>query len=378
MTPHTETRTHRHTSISASELIHEIDTHLNSIQSSVRSSEADAVVARQNAAKLRSSLNIMLGGHELRSDKKTKATTPKNRIAAMPAVALSCEKIKTSHAEDVLALTLRVQGLEAALGVEAEKNKEFEDRLKAEKQRSTELTEALNIMCTTGENLQVTEDMGNLRQELEEYKERVGAAEEDADTAVELTRMCLEEKESLEHALQRAWIEIEMLKQLQRVDHVDDTNGAVPRLLAQSHGEEVGNRKSNSVSLEIPSPELMPPPPPRIPKQQNLDREVSNGDGDDSVIGYSFVADEPDSFIQLAHTGVDSAPSSPLIQRRMWQTYPDDYGANHGPMLSPGSQCSVSANKPARSMVKNGRDILKRLKKIERGSTPVLSGPGDA
>ena len=52
------------------------------------------------------------------------------------------------------------------------------------------------------------------------------------------------------------------------------------------------------------------------------------------MIGYSFRADEPDICIKLAalaYTYIDGAPSSPLIQRRMWQTYPDDYGANHGP-----------------------------------------------
>eukprot|EP00814_Leptocylindrus_danicus_P017358 CAMPEP_0116022770 /NCGR_PEP_ID=MMETSP0321-20121206/11181_1 /TAXON_ID=163516 /ORGANISM="Leptocylindrus danicus var. danicus, Strain B650" /LENGTH=370 /DNA_ID=CAMNT_0003493897 /DNA_START=101 /DNA_END=1213 /DNA_ORIENTATION=+ len=370
--------------MAASEVIHEIDAHFNSIQSCVRNSEADAAEARQNAAKLRACLNVMLGDNGAGNATKPKAATPKSRIITMPKVALSSEKIKTSHAEDVLALTLKIQELEAELGVEKGKNEELEGRLKSEKNRSLELTEALNIMCTTGENLELTEEMGSLQHELEEYKMRVVAAEEDAETAVELTKMCLEEKEALEHALQRAWGEIEMLKQGQQ-GQVDVASIAAPTTLGQSHSEEVvESRKSSLVPLEIPSPELMPPPPPRILKQQNLDREVTGGDGDDSVIGYSFVADDPDSCMKLAHTGVDSAPSSPLIQRRMWQAYPDDYGINHGPMLSPGSQCSMSARsissstKPARSMVKNGRDILKRLKKVERVSKPILTESEEA
>ena len=113
----------------------------------------------------------------------------------------------------------------------------------------------------------------------------------------------------------------------------------------------------------IPSPVAMPPPPKRLPKIIDVDRFVT----EDSVIGHSFLVEDDVSACRMYQGGgVESGPSSPLHQRKIWT---DDIDTNEKNLMSPLSVTTQSTSRslrsrPGRAMVKNGRDILKNIKRI--------------
>lgn len=127
----------------------------------------------------------------------------------------SAERLAQSHAEDVLSLSLELERASQALKSEQVAHEESKNSLAEERLKNAQLEEQiqklLNDMETQRESNGRTVD--SLEKELEQSKQRVSAAEEDAQLALELAKGNAESREQLETWLQRALMEVQVLRE---------------------------------------------------------------------------------------------------------------------------------------------------------------------
>ena len=436
----TDTTEHHPITIpSASGALHvlqSIDKEHSNLLLSARVGCDEAQMARRNAARIRRLYG--LGADE--SYEMAYASldhTALNTVVSMqetqhqqPMEFMQC---KRSHAEEVLILTAQVSELRQMCSDEANKCSVIESALIKEQKQVHELQEALNIMCETGENSKLVQELQHeieaLKEEILLERKRADEADIDALEAVQLTEFCVQEKERIEGELHHAWMEIEKLqlelRQRQELSLMNDKVELINPLNRQNmindehnrtdiiHDEMLNNEyghESAPQSIEedermgktvinedtsfsllphpesisndkkevsegicdfstVPSPVAMPPPPPRPPKIDPSQREIT----DDSVIGHSFIGDDDVSACRMFQNGVESMPSSPLHQRRIW---PDDSSTVDPNMMSPISvetggatfnsvmYANENKSRPARAMVSSGRDLLKKFKRV--------------
>ena len=389
-------------------------------------------MARRNAARIRRLYGLEPGLIDKNKNEdhpvlvQGLSLSPKGQQQQQPVEFLKC---KRTHAEEVLILTAQVSELRQQYVDEADQRSIVEMALVNEQKQVQEVQEALNIMCQTsdGENAKLVRELRDeieaLKEELSMERKRADDADIDAADAVQLTYLCVKEKERVEGELQQAWMEIERLQLefQQRAEYyhlnykeesqgpLNDNNveslrinGVQNEILDSNTGHEFAPQSINEdgnlmkkvahVNAKIPppppknlnenhmngthdsmhvesSPTAMLPPPPRPPKISPYERETT----EDSVIGHSFVEDDETSACRMFHGGVESAPTSPIQQRRIWPDENDNRGVN---LLSPisvetrGSTISTVLNfedkssRPTRAMVSSGRNILKKFKRI--------------
>lgn len=137
------------------------------------------------------------------------------------------ERLAAAHAEDVLALSLELERAKSALENEQVAHEDTKSALEQAEQRTGQLQkrseELLAKMETARQNHGVTVDQ--LERDLQQARQRVAAAEEDAQMALELAKGNSDSREQLEGWLQRALQEIDVLRQ-----HVLTTTGTIPRV----------------------------------------------------------------------------------------------------------------------------------------------------
>jgi len=135
----------------------------------------------------------------------------KNRDFSTPS---SVERIAQHHAEDVLKLSLELERTKQALKSEQRMHEECKTSLASMRSKTSALEEQNQKLLEDleKERKQSTQEVSNLKQELENGRLRLQAAEEDAQLALDIAKDSAEQRDQMEDELQMALKEIEELK----------------------------------------------------------------------------------------------------------------------------------------------------------------------
>jgi len=422
---HNKNDDHSHRTSHALEVIREIERQHSKLLDSARISSEEAQTARLNAARIRN-LYLATDCASSSSNCSNAITSVTNTRADSEYSGYNFQICKRTHAEEVLLLTVQLEELNKNYENEKEQVLGLQEELEKERTKSVQLQEALDIMCSMeASNDKNASDPAAkeeeekkdrliecMQSELEDMKNQLSFteqkamhAEQDAAEAMVLVETCVVEKEKIEMELHAAWEELNLLSDRVPSSHGNNNNtgdlldehpkndeiGTEPIFGSNviDDDDEVASESTNpsdinlnstglegvepEVSQAIPSPILMPPPPPRQPQEatasnfkippsprppqeatasnfkipppppqnqvvsqtidpsQNFqsvddsfsnlpnrppdfDRQITN----DSVVGHSFLEDE--SVCNIYSHGVISPPTSPIQQRRIWTT----------------------------------------------------------
>ena len=245
-------------------------------------------------------------------------------------------RVRQSHAEDVLALSLELERAREA----AERGKSQSEAVRAElaEARSVRagLEEEARVLREGAEQLAAShgEECAALREELRRAQARAAAAEEDANLALDLARGSAESREQLEGWLQRALDEIEMLR-----EHLTDSGVAAPR--PESSPRQPPPSPELSVGSPLPpiAEEVAPVHKEEQPTSPVLPRVLAP-DGSIGMMSHSTTRTTTTTVTTTASAGYAPPP----------------------PVDSPASTPRGKPPQPhaSREMVAAGRDVLRR------------------